>query len=144
LDVAQEPGEPDGKGRPEVGVDGPGTMCDGHGSPDEAGASRYLRAEGCQGGQKAVPKLVRLGARDAGANRRTARADGPSCPDGRGSRARNLGALDSRSDDRLHGGSQQPGLGREAQSPRVPDVGIHDRHALLRRRGTHPTVPLTH
>ena len=44
LDVAQEPSELDGKGSPEVGVDGPGTMCDGHGLPDEAGASRHLRA----------------------------------------------------------------------------------------------------
>ena len=48
------------------------------------------------------------------------------------------------SDHRLHGGSQQPVLGREAQSPRVPDGGIHDRHALLRRRETHPPVLLTH
>ena len=40
LDVAQEPGELDGKGNPEVGVDGPETMYDGHGLPDEAGASR--------------------------------------------------------------------------------------------------------
>jgi hypothetical protein len=40
LDVAQEPGELDGKGSPEVGVDGPGTVCDGHGLLDEAGASR--------------------------------------------------------------------------------------------------------
>jgi hypothetical protein len=30
------------------------------------------------------------------------------------------------------------------QSPRVPDGGIHDRHALLRRRETHPPVLLTH
>ena len=66
LDVAQEPGELDGKGSPEVRVDGPGTMCDGHGLPDEAGASRHLRAEGCGGGQEAVPKLVCLGACNAG------------------------------------------------------------------------------
>jgi hypothetical protein len=30
MDVAEEPGELDGKGGPEVGVDGPGTVCDGH------------------------------------------------------------------------------------------------------------------
>ncbi len=47
LDVAQEPGELDGKGSPKVGVDGPGTMCDGHGLTNEAGGSRYLWAEGC-------------------------------------------------------------------------------------------------
>lgn len=35
-------------------------------------------------------------------------------------------------------------LSREAQSSRVPDGGIHDRHALLRRRETHPPVLLTH
>ncbi len=144
VDVAQEPGELDGEGNPEVGVDGPGTVCDGHGLRDEAGASRDLRAEGCRGGQEAVPKRVRLGAGDAGANRRTARADGPSCPDGRRAFGGNLGPLDSRSDDRLHGGSQQLVLSREAQSPRVPDGGIHDRHALLRRRETHPPVLLTH
>jgi len=112
--VAQEPGELDGKGSPKVGVDGPGTMCDGHGLRDEAGASRYLRTKGCRGGQEAVPKLVRLGAGDAATNRRTARADGPSCPNGRGSLGGDPGPLDSRSDHRLHGGSQQPLLGREA------------------------------
>ena len=144
VDVAQEPGELDGKGSPEVGVDGPGTMCDGHGLPDEAGASRPLPAEGCRGGQEAVPKLVCLGAHDAGTNRRTARADGPSCPNGRGSLGGDPGPLDSRSDHRLHGGSQQPVLSREAQGARVPDGEIHDRRALLRRWETHPTVPLTH
>jgi hypothetical protein len=44
----------------------------------------------------------------------------------------------------IHGGAQQPVLGREALSPRVPDGGIHECLALLRRRKTHPTVPLTH
>ncbi len=144
VDVAQEPGQLDGEGNPEVGVDGLGTVCDGPGLRDEAGASRHLRAEGCRGGQETVSKLVRLGAGDAWANRRTARADGPSCPDGRRAFGGNLGPLDSRSDDRLHGGSQQLGLNREAQSPRVPNGGIHDRHALLRRWKTHPPVLLTH
>ena len=87
---------------------------------------------------------MRLGARDAGTNRRTARADGSSGPDGQGALGGNLGPLDSRADDRLHGGSQQLVLSREAQSPRVPDGGIHDRHALLYRWETHPTVLLTH
>jgi hypothetical protein len=95
------------------------------------------------GSQETVSKLERLGAGDEGANRRTARADGPSCPDGRRAFGGNLGPLDSRSDDRLHGGSQQLVLSREAQSPRVPDGGIHDRHALLRRRETYPPVLLT-
>ncbi len=57
---------------------------------------------------------MRLGARDAGANRRTARAEGQSCPDGRGSLGGNFGPLDSRSNDRPHGDSQQPVLSREA------------------------------
>ncbi len=144
VDVAQEPGELDREGNPEVGVDGPGTVCDRPRLRDEAGASRHLRAEGCRGGQETVSKLVRLGAGDKGANRRTARADGPSCPDDRGALGGNLGPLDSRSDDRLHGGSQQLVLSCEAQSPRAPDGGIHDRHALLRRRETHPPVLLTH
>jgi hypothetical protein len=42
VDVAEEPGELDGKGGPEVGVDVPGTVCDGNGLRDEAGASRHL------------------------------------------------------------------------------------------------------
>ncbi len=119
-------------------------MCDGHGLRDEAGASRHLRAEEYRGGQETVPKLVRLGAGDAVANRRTARADGSSGPDGRGALGGNLGPLDLRADDRLHGGSQQLVLSREEQSPRVPNGGIHDRHALLRRRETYPPVLLIH
>ena len=126
-----------------MGVDGPGTVCDKHGLPDAAGASRHLCTEGCRGGQKAVPKLVRLGARDAGQNRRAARADGLSCPDGRRALEGNLGPLDSRADDRLHGGAQQPVLGREAKGSWVSDGGVHDRHALFRRRETHSTVLLT-
>ena len=114
MDGAQELGELDGKGNPEVGVDGPGTMCHGHGLPDEVGVSRHLRAEGCREGQEAVPKLVRLSARDAGLNRKTAPADGTACRDNRGSLGGDLGPLDSRSDHRLHGGSQQPVLSREA------------------------------
>ncbi len=88
--------------------------------------------------------LVCLGACDAGTDRGFARADGPSRPDGRGALGGNLGPLDSRADDRLHGRSQQLVLSREAQSTRVPDGGIHDCHALLRRRETPPPVLLTH
>ncbi len=77
-------------------------------------------------------------------NWRTARADGLSCPDGRGSLEGDPGRLDSRSDHCLHRGSQQPVFGREAQSPWVPDGGMHDRHALLWRRETHPTVLLNY
>ena len=102
------------------------------------------RRRGNHGVHRTDTELVSLGARDAGPNRRTARADGPSCPDGRRALGGNLGPLDSRSDDRLHGGSQQLVLSREAHSPRVPDGGIHDRHALLRRWETHPTVLLSH
>ena len=86
---------------------------------------------------------MRVGASDAGKDREVARADGPSRPDGRRAFGGNLGPLDSRSDDRLHGRSQQLVLSREAQSPRVPDGGIHDRHALLRRWGTCTTLPIT-
>lgn len=88
--------------------------------------------------------MVRLGARDAGPKRRTARADGPSCPDDRRALGGNLGPLDSRTDDRLHGGFQQPVLGREAKGSWLPDGGEHDRHALLRRLETHPTELLLH
>jgi hypothetical protein len=130
--VTYHEGELDGKGSPQVGVDGPGTVCDGHGLRDEAGAARHPRAEGRRGGQEAVPKLVRLGAGDEGTNRRTARADGPSCPDARRAFGGNLGPLDSRADDRLHGGAQQLVLRPERLSPRVPKGGIHDRYSLLR------------
>ncbi len=47
--MAQKPGELDGKGNPKVGIDGPATVCDGHGLQDEAGASRHLRPERCGG-----------------------------------------------------------------------------------------------
>ena len=138
MDVAQEPGELDGKGSPEVGVDGPGTIWDGRGLRDEAGASGHLRADGCWGGQEPVPELVRSGAHYAGAHWGTVRADGPKCQNGRGLLGRNPGPFDSRFDERFHGGTQQPVLGREAQGPRVADGGIHDRHALLRHLETHP------
>jgi hypothetical protein len=42
VDVAEEPGELDGKRVSEVGVVGPGTVSDGHRLLDEAGASRHL------------------------------------------------------------------------------------------------------
>ena len=45
--------------------------------------------------------------------------------------------------DRLHWGTQQPAFSREAQSSLVADGGIHDCHAQLRRRKTHPPVLLT-
>ena len=77
MDVAEEPGELDGEGNPEVGVDGSGTVCNGHGLRDEAGASRYLPMEGCGRSQEAVRKLVRVGPSDAGADPGVARADGP-------------------------------------------------------------------
>jgi transposase len=41
-------------------------------------------------------------------------------------------------------GSQQPVLSREAAGTRIPDGGVYDGHALLRRRETHPPVLLTH
>ena len=142
--MAEEPGELDGEGNPEVGIDGSGTVCNGHGLRDEAGASRYLPMEGCGRSQEAVRELVRVGPSDAGADRGVARAHGASGPDDRRAHGGNLGPLDSRPDDRLHGGTQQPVLSREAQGARVPDGGVHDQHALLRCRETYPTVLLTH
>ncbi len=84
LDVAQDLGEIDGKGSPEVGFDGPEEVRNTRSLRAEAGVSGHLLAEGCPGGLEAVPKIVRLGAGDAGANRRTNRADRPSRRDGRG------------------------------------------------------------
>ncbi len=117
-----------------MGVDGSGTVCDGHGLRDEAGASGYLPMEGCGRSQEAVRKLVRMGPGDEGTNRGVARTDGPCRPDDRRALGGYSGPLDSRSDDGLHGGTQQPVLSCEAQSPRVSVCGIHDHHALLRRR----------
>ncbi len=71
--------------KPEVEFDAPRTVRNGHGLQDEAGASRHLQVKGCLRDQEDVPKLLRLGARDALANRRTARAYGPRCQHSRGS-----------------------------------------------------------
>jgi hypothetical protein len=65
VDLAQEPGQMDGEGSPKVGIDGLGTLYDGHGLRDEASASRHLRTEGCRGRQETVRQLVRVGAGDA-------------------------------------------------------------------------------
>ncbi len=83
VDVAEEPGELDGEGNPEVGVDGSGTVCNGHGLRDEAGASRHLSMEGCGRSQEAVRELVRVGPGDEGTNRGVARTDGPCRSDDR-------------------------------------------------------------
>jgi hypothetical protein len=56
--------------------------------------ARYFLAEGFRGGQEAIPKLLCLGAPDAGTNLRTARTDAQSYPDGRGSLGGNPGTLD--------------------------------------------------
>ena len=70
--------------------------------------------------------------------------DGPCRSDDRRALGGYSSPMDSRSDDGLHGGTQQPVLGCEAQGPRGSVGGIHDRHVLLRRRETYPTVLLTH
>jgi hypothetical protein len=75
--LAEEPGELDGEGNPEVGVDGFGTVFNGHGLRDEVGASKYLPVEGCGRSQKAFREMVRVGPGDEGPNRGVARTDGP-------------------------------------------------------------------
>ncbi len=117
--MAEEPGELDGEENPEVGVDSSGTVCDGHGLRDEAGASRYLPMEGCGRSQEAVRELVRVGPGDEGTNRGVARTDGPCRPDDRRALGGYCGPLDSRSYDGLHGGTQQPVLGCGAKGQRV-------------------------
>ena len=47
CNFAQEPGELDRDGSPEIGVTGLGTVNHGHGLRGAAGASRDLRAAGC-------------------------------------------------------------------------------------------------
>jgi hypothetical protein len=81
VEVVEEPGQMDGKGNPEMGVNGHSTVCDGYDLREGAAASKHLRAEGCRRGSEAVPKLVRLGARYAMTNWRTARAKGTSWSD---------------------------------------------------------------
>ena len=127
-----------------MGVDGSGTVCDWHGLRDEAGASRSLPMEGCGRSQEAVRELVRVGPGDEGTNRGVVRADVPCRPDDRKALGGYSGPLESRSDDGLHGGTQQAVLGCEAKGPRVSVGGLHDHHALIRRRETHPTVLLSH
>ena len=46
--MTQEPGELEGKGGPEVGIDRREMVCDGLGLRDESGASRHLGMEGCR------------------------------------------------------------------------------------------------
>ncbi len=99
--MAEEPGELDGEGGSEVGVDGSGTVCDRHGLPDEASASRYLPMEGCGRSKEAVRELVRVGPGDEGTNRGVARADGPCRSDDRRALGGYSGPLDSRADDGL-------------------------------------------
>ncbi len=118
LDVAQEPGELNGKGSREVGVDGPGTMWHGHGLLAKADASKYPRAEGCRRCQESVPQMVRRGAPDAATDRDFARVDGAHSVDYRGALGGNLGPLGSRSNDHLHGRTEPPVLSREAASKR--------------------------
>ncbi len=117
MDVAQEPGELDGEGSPEVGAYGLGTGCvTGMACEMRLVLQGISERKEVEEGQEVVPKLARVGARDAGANRRTARADAPSCPNGRRAIGGNPGSLDSRADDRLHGSFQQPLIGRDTQA----------------------------
>jgi hypothetical protein len=69
VDVAHGSSELGGDGDPQVGVDGPGTICARHRLRGEAGASRHLTMDGCGGRQEIVRELVRLGEGDAGTNR---------------------------------------------------------------------------
>ncbi len=112
VDVAQQPGQPDGEGSPKVGVDGTGTVSDAHGLRNEAGASRHLRMEGSWDRQETVRQRVRVCAIDAGTDRGVTLADGPSGLDDRRALGGSRVSLDSRPADGLHGGAQQPVLGR--------------------------------
>ena len=127
-----------------MGINGLGTVCDRHDLRDEAVAPRHLQMEGCGRSPDAIRQLVRVDAGNAGVNRGVARTDGTIFAEDRRALERHPGPLDLRADHRLHRGAQQPVPGCEAKDPRVSEIGIHDRHALLRRRETHPTAPLNH
>jgi len=75
--------------------------------------------DGCRGSPEAVPKLVCLGACDAGTERGFALADGAHSPAEGWALGGDLGPLDWWPDDHLHGRIQQLVLGREAQNPQV-------------------------
>ncbi len=68
MGEALDPGQLDGEGSPEIGVDDPGTVCGGDCQGDEAGTSRHPIAAGLWGRQETVRQLVRVGASDAGRN----------------------------------------------------------------------------
>ena len=67
-------------------------------------------------------------------NREVARADGVSGPDHRRALVGDVSPLDSRADNDLDGGAEQPLISFKAKAHRVPDRKIHDRNALLLRR----------
>jgi hypothetical protein len=90
-------------------------MRNGRGLRAEPGAARYRRIGGGRDCQETFRQLVRVGAGDAETEGGIARANGSSDPDDRMVVGGNLGPLDSRVYDGLHGGAQQRVLGHESQ-----------------------------
>ena len=78
-------------------------MREVHRLKDEPRALRHLRIKYRRRGKEAVPKPMRLGARYARENGRTAQGNGPNAPDCREALGRNLGAIGSEVDDCFHG-----------------------------------------
>lgn len=81
MDLAPEPGQLDGEGRPNMGTAGAKTVSDGHFPRDKAGTSRRLRMQRRWGRQETGRHRLRGGARNAGTVPGVTRAYGPSAPD---------------------------------------------------------------
>ncbi len=90
------------------------------------------------------PKLVCVGACDAGSDRGVVRADGARNPHDRSALGGSLGPLYSRANNRPHGRTRQPFLSRGSEGTRLPDGGVCDGHVLLRIGNHHSTAQLYH
>ncbi len=98
MNLVQEPGQLEGEVVPQMGIDGPETVCEGHDLRNEAGGSRYLRTEGHRGREETVRQRVCVGASDTGVHRGVGQADGPSCPYDRRTLGGDFSPLGSRAD----------------------------------------------
>jgi hypothetical protein len=94
----------------------------------------HVKAAHVWGLPETVRQLVRGFTGDAGSNRGVVRAGGLSGPDHQKALVGDVSPLDSRADNDLDGGAEQPLLSFKAKGHRVPDRKIHDRYAVLLRR----------
>lgn len=79
-DADQELSELDGEGRPEVGVDVSGTVCEVYGRLNQPSAIRYQQKKEYREGQNAFWIMMRLEENDMGRHLKVARNAGPFRP----------------------------------------------------------------